>query len=60
MVKEMDELPLEELEAIVLEWVRKEQGCDHVEAVNIKPLDVQGDGTQLGRGRVRSTSRPAG
>jgi len=42
MVKEMDELPLEELEAIALEWVREKQGCDHVEAVNIKPLDVQG------------------
>jgi hypothetical protein len=35
MVKEMDELPLEELEAIALESVRTEQGCDHVEAVNI-------------------------
>jgi hypothetical protein len=42
MVKEMDELPLEELEAIALESVRREQGCDHVEAVNIKPLNVQG------------------
>jgi hypothetical protein len=42
VVEEMDELPLEELEALALESVRREQGCDHVEAVNIKPLNVQG------------------
>jgi hypothetical protein len=42
MVEKMDELPLQELEAVALKWVRAEQGCDHVEAVNINRLDVQG------------------
>jgi hypothetical protein len=42
MVEKMNELPLQELEAVALDWVRREQGCDHVEAVSIEPLDVQG------------------
>jgi hypothetical protein len=42
MVEKIDELPLEELEAVALKGVRAEQGCGHVEAVSINRLEVQG------------------